>query len=325
MGNRGINSWKLSAFFIFGLMLFAVVFSNIALTAENDGAGMVSVTWISQTADVGTTIPTLTFAAGQTILNAGSTRNALRFEYTAFIPGVAATGVNAIPIDMAGGEVRIAIPAGWKVPDKLTVIDNAGTGGTTLYDSVTAAATDDHKANVTFTADKHIAVKLGDGWAARNRATAAEIGRVLQITFYNVQTGIPSSLASIDNGGDGTANNADDVYAYKYPFNTSSKAMGGTHIRIGTQPMVNVGNIIGDKTGAAYAGRDTLNRKVTITPGEVFQGETGHRFSISFTAPGPMYYHSLTIAIPSEVAPAATITAGDLRMSQRGVSQRSCY
>ena len=204
---------------------------------------------------------------------------------------------------MAGGEIRIAIPPGWKVPDKLTVIDAAGTGDTpeTLYDSVTAAATDDHKKNVTFTADKSIVVKLGDAWAARNRPSTAVdagttgVGRVLQITFYNVQTGIPPSLASIGEPGGGATNNnaTDDVYAYKYEFNTSSKAMGGTHIRIGTQPMVQVGNIIGDKitpvAPATYTGRDTLDRNITITPAEVFQGETGHRFSISFTAPGPMY------------------------------------
>ena len=51
------------------------------------------------------------------------------------------------------------------------------------------------------------------------------------------------------------------------------------------------------------ARRDTASREVTITPGEVFVDEKGHRFSISFTAPGPMSGFTLTIPIPAGLQP----------------------
>ena len=314
----------LKTFFVIGLMLLtAMMLSVTAMAAPNDGAGMVTATWGNNTgvsADADGVAPTA--FVNTSPLAAGSKLNALRFIYTAFtdVVGDSADGtgtdvagtadVNDTAIDMAGGSVRIAIPPGWTVPDKVIVIDNAAAASedqVTLYDSVTAAATDDHKANVTFTADKSIVVKLGDGWAARNRptGTTADVGRTLQITLYEVTTGIPSMLMDVDiDGTTGT----DDVEAYSYEFTSSSMAMGGTHIRIGSQPMVYVGNILGDKGLVGGTFRDTLDRKVVITPAEVFQGEADRRFSISFEAPGPIYDGNLEIAIPADVQPTTAPT-----------------
>ena len=317
----------LKTFFVIAVMLFATMLSVTAMAADNDGKGTVTVGWNSHTVvtatDVDGILPT-SFPA-TTPLNAGSKLNAVRFTYTAFtdVAGADADGTgideagvadaNDTAIDMAGGSVRIAIPAGWTVPDKVKVVDYAGTAvkDDTLYDtSDGTSATDDEKKHVTFTADKHIVVKLGDDWAKRNRTAAATIGRTLQITFYEVTTGVPSMLMDWIPSGDGGSDTA--IKAYGYTFSTSSMAMGGTHIRIGSQPKVYVGNIL---ASSGYSGtdadlvtaklRDTLKTKVTVTPATMFQGEENHRVSISFEAPGPMYGGILLIPIPNDARPKA--------------------
>ncbi|MCE2395322.1 hypothetical protein J4G02_12105, partial [Candidatus Poribacteria bacterium] len=57
-----------------------------------------------------------------------------------------------------------------------------------------------------------------------------------------------------------------------------------------------------------YVGRDTLERKVTITPAHVFQGETNQKYTVSFTAPGPMYGAVLRVPIPAGLQPTAVGT-----------------
>ena len=108
-----------------------------------DGAGRITVltnVHTNITSDTASTAPT-TFGAN-TDLAAGSKFNAIRLTYTAFtdVAGDAIAGdgtvsgtdapnvvdLNDTAIDMAGGRIRIAIPSGWTVPDKVLVIDNAG-------------------------------------------------------------------------------------------------------------------------------------------------------------------------------------------------------
>ena len=330
----------LKTFFVIAVMLFATMLSVTAMAADNDGKGTVTVKWAAHTAVTATDADGIPPAASDdfaaiSALNAGSKLNAVRFTYTAFTdvanadnesadePGVA--DANDTAIDMAGGSVRIAIPAGWKVPDKVVVVDNAGdasTNQTTLYDTSDGeAATDEEKKHVTFTADKHIVVKLGDDWAKRNRSPGGDnvavtgVGRQLQITFYEVTTGVPSMLMDWNASGDGGSERT--IKAYGYTFSTSSMALGGTHIRIGSQPKVYVGNILASSgdldtvTGARLTAklRDTLKTKVTVTPATMFQGEKDHRISISFEAPGPMYGGILSLPIPGDAQPAAVSQA----------------
>ena len=239
---------------------------------------------------------------------------------------------NDKPINMAGGRVRIAVPNGWKVSNKfLRVYDGLGAdfviGGvdvddldatrmnadTLIYstdEDGTVIEHEDHKGRVSFTADKYITVDLDAKWGPAERRVPATIGRQLVIIFGDVTTIVPRMLDETDNKGTTTGADAtdDDVPYFAYSFQASSSARNGTLIRFDS-PGIRVGNILGEKTkilaadddvtaDADYAGRDTLERKVTITPTHVFAGEKEHKFTISFTATGPMYGATLTIPIP---------------------------
>ena len=108
MGNRGMTNWKLGAFFIISLMLFATVFSNAAIAA--DGAGTVTVNWSSvRSSDIAA--PNVSGTDGESTnivpLNAGTRWNAVQITYEAL------DGDN-----MGGGLVRIDLP-GWAM-GKLT-------------------------------------------------------------------------------------------------------------------------------------------------------------------------------------------------------------
>ena len=301
----------LKTFFVIGLILFAAMLSVTATAAPNDGKGAVAVTWGTHPATADTDnngtidsdeIGNITLVT--TRLNAGSILNALTFTYTARD----ADAADDMGYNMRDGMIRIAIPGGWKVPNKFLVEEDVdGDGATTadvvLYDTRTGTQTamDDanHVKRIGFTADQWITVKLtGETWAEKS-GTAA--GRAIRITFMEVQTGVPSMLT-------GTGETA----SYGYEFSSSSMAMNGTFIRLAdaNQPTVNVGNMLGNKTdaaGTAVAGsRDTLDRKVVITPKQEFEGETNTRFAISFTAPGPIYGGSLTITLDEGVQPGTT-------------------
>ena len=107
-------NWKLTVFFIIGLILVTGMFSNAAMAATNDGKGAVAVAWGDRGIDsdaIGTA-PNV-----DTPLNAGSTHNVLQFTYTA-----RDSGDNAI--NMSGGRVRITFPSGWKVSNKLIQVQD---------------------------------------------------------------------------------------------------------------------------------------------------------------------------------------------------------
>ena len=195
MGNRGT---QLSVFFVISLMLIAGLFSNTAMAADGDGE--ITAQWATHTvitaADTDGTPPAaadgFTVTTTGTSLAAGSKLNALQFTYTEFTD-VTDEGVttdtegadgNDTPIDMAGGRIRISIPAGWTVPDKVLVQDDAA--NTTAEDIVTLydtrgeeqAVTDKKRLGmVTFKANSHIIVDLGPEWSHNERPDVAGIGR----------------------------------------------------------------------------------------------------------------------------------------------------
>ena len=325
MGNRGI---QLSVFFVISLMLIAGLFSNTAMAADGGGsiAAVADVHTAVTAGDPDGTLPD--FGANET-LAAGSNLNGLQFTYTAFTDAGAepadGTGAGVVDaddtaIDMANGQIRIAIPAGWKVPDKVLVIDNADADAAdqvALYNSEGVAlpagvAPTLNATRVTFKADAYIVVDLGPEWSSDLRTWDTDanlddgIGRELQITFYEVTTPTP-------------------VATRPYTFSSSSRTKNGS-LRLladANQPMVSVGTILGakgDNDGAtppvftSDSLRDTLDRKVAITPDEVFAGEMNHKFSISFTAPGPMGGSTLTIPIPDGLRPAS----GDVSLRESG-------
>ena len=120
MGNRGMTNWKLGAFLIIGLMLFAAAFSNTAMAAPNDGAGAVEALFTASDVTP-TTVPSaveetaLTSPqADDTEVAAGSRYNILQFTYTAFDDDGTPDDISDDEgINMAGGRVRIMFPSGW--------------------------------------------------------------------------------------------------------------------------------------------------------------------------------------------------------------------
>ena len=183
-------NWKLSAFFIIGLMLVIGVFSNAAMAVTNDGKGTVAVTTGDRAAEADG-IDNITF--GDNTLAAGSIRNALQFTYTAADNG---TGIN-----MSGGRVRIPIPTvptGWKVSKKLIRVqdgldlgpeydgvvyetDAMGNLDPDIFDDEDKKA--EANAKVTFEADRHITVNLGSEWSRTNNSDGS---RALVIILSDV-------------------------------------------------------------------------------------------------------------------------------------------
>ena len=289
----------LKTFFVIALMLFATMLSVTAMAAPNDGMGKVVATWGTHD-EAGSITPV------DVPLNAGSIRNALTFVYTAMDDaGTAADATDDMGYNMRDGMMRIAIPAGWEVPDKFRVAESAngaftgtaGTNFTVLYDKRTGTQTApddaDHVGRVGFAANQWITVKLtGELWAEK---TGTDAARAIQITFMEVRAGVPSML---------TGEGADA--SHPYGFSSSSMALNGTFIRLAdaNQPKVNVGSMLGGKGVTVTNPRATLETEVMITPTQEFVGEMNTRFAISFTAPGPIYGGTLIIHLDQGVAPA---------------------
>ncbi len=198
-------------------------------------------------------------------LAAGSLRNVLKFTY------------RPTADNMSGGRFRIAFPAGWEVSNKfLSVMD----GDTEIYKTdkdgtVSGTATD----RVDFEAAKRITVALDSAWGPQrgNRALIIQLG--------DVTAPIPSHLPNTDNRG--TTDDADDDIAYATDEFLCSESTRNDVLGLlppSSYPVVRVGNIIGGGTD-----RDPLERKLTIEPGRVFPGETDTEFTLTFTAPGPIY------------------------------------
>ena len=299
MSNRGINSCKLSAFFIFGLMLFAALFNNAALAAENDGKGAIVASVF--TANNHLWKPSNAFSETDA-LRAGSDTNVLRFIYSAY----EGSGDSAVGYDMRDTTVRVDIPDGWEVPDALYIFYYDGNDITYLYDTRTgtqAVEEADLVKRVEFEPNEYIKVKLsGELWGKQTGTAASE--RTLYIIFYQVVTPVPPNLTNTgDTGGAPLYNTpiGTPIYAYEYEFTSSSMGKNGTFIRLANQPKIRVGSILGNK-GVANS-RDTLDRKVVITPKQAFVGQTNTKFTLEFTAPGPIYLGTLTITPDAGVAP----------------------
>ena len=355
MGNRGMTNWKLGAFFIISLMLCAGLFSNTAMAA--DGAGSVKVAWDNSgdgtlNSDQDDTNPPATpreadgvtdddsEAADTTPLNAGSRWNVLKITYTA-------TDADK----MAGGLVRIRLP-GWAmgtIAEDAAATTNVNEKG--HYKNVSIVATPYNNAdpqalvtaeaetlyNTNATADQQtIGVATPESDANKEviadlldmvslSTTMVEVmiprdwmyGGQIVITLGDVTTGIPTRLP---NGTGATA------YA-EYQLTASSKARNGTLVSLASanQANVRVGNILGTRTDTdakLNITRDTTVRKVTIDPTVVYHDEMDRDFTITFTAPGPMYDGRLDIDIPAGIQPDGSSTVS---VSSSGPGVGSLY
>ena len=346
MGNRGI---QLSVFFVISLMLIAGLFSNAAMAAKNDAKGEVAVEWVDG-GTAATALPTFAATGGTPVtadatptgtdnshLNAASRWNLLQFTYTAWNDadgdGTFDTGDDTA-INMAGGRVRITFPGGWSISAKSVRVeesyldDDDNLMYRVLYETNaagdvldggggrTTVGTSASRARVSFTANKNITVSLDNGWvSARDDVT-----KELVITLADVQAGIPRRLDQAGEAADvaGTLNTYVDNHA-AVTFEASSSARNGTLIRLAAgSPTVRVGSIVGDGKGDNL--RDTLERKLVITPKRVFSEEQNHAYNMIFEAPGPMYGKSMVITVPSALAPAADLSATgvNVTVNQRG-------
>ncbi len=286
--------------------------ASFYVTVRAGLSGRVNVGWGHRAnADMSTTTPATIATDSATApiapLAAGSIRNVLKFSY---LPRIE---------NMAGGRFRIAIPSGWKVSNKFlsvedddeTVIyatDKDGTVTTNLTDS------SDSVTKVEFTADQRITVTLGSDWAQR------DVDKELIVRLGDVTAAIPRSLPDTDKRA--TTDTDDDVKYFGYQFQCSESPRDRVLSLLSAQPVVRVGNIIGDKDDT----RDPLERKVVIKPGRVFPGESKISFDITFTAPGPMYGRDLIIYIPDTLQPdddgIALTDVGKTSSSQVYVRQR---
>ena len=298
----------LKTVFVIGLMLLtAMMLSVTAMAAPNDGKGTITAEGgtITDPATNAFSASTAPFAGA---LNAAAKLQALRFVYTAYVDDGTTEDVadaDDTPIDMEGGMVRIAIPSGWAEVKKVLVTET-GVGADdaaetiTIYNSTVDPIEEhaDHKGRVTVEPNKWITVKLDDAWANRNRTVAGNIGRSLTILFTGVTVGTPPVLNMMNDAG--TPDDAtDDIPFYRYTFGASSRQMNGTLLPLTAgSPSIDVGNIRGD----------TLDKKVVVKPDEVFIGETNHKITVSFTAPGPMYGAVLGVPIPDGLRPTAAAT-----------------
>ncbi len=346
-------NWKLSAFFIIGLMLVTGVFSNAAMAAANDGKGKVTVAWGNQAnANIANPImldPSETSAS----LGAGSTHNGLKFTYRAWndanSDGIVDSGET--PVNMAGGKFRVTFPRGWKVSNKLirvtddadVVYETNNMGDldlTKIFVGSTKFNTNEKKkaaanAKVTFEADRHITVNLGSEWSG----SRSDVNRPLVIILSDVTVPIPSRLTQTDSANSAHADYADD-YA-NVEFLCSSSARNGTLILLSAHRAQNdkvnvkVGNILGDRdlvTDADNDGvldaaptRDPFIREFKVTPARVFPEDENIPVTITFEAPGPMYGSELDITIPdtfqrSSFTSTDITSSGPIRVSGGGAS-----
>ena len=324
MGNRGMTNWKLGAFFVMSLMLVAVVFSNTAMAAANDGSGTIVVQAIDSIGLTTARTEVVTTTFNDDAIAAGSRFNALQFTYTAFkdVDGQNLDGggddtlgmvdANDIGINMAGGRFRISFPSGWTVSNKFVQVQD---GGITIYqtddmgqpidpDTATAAtptlissldedSTDAMNAATVTLTDSSITINFSSGWGSRTGQGQTGADRSIQIRFSDVQAGLTSGPIT---------------------FPTSSSARNGNLIGLKPQDPVTVGPILGtrtpeyvtDETAVLLAvpilRADPLDRVLDIEPKKVYPGEE-HLFTITFDPPGPMDGAILAITVPDDLQP----------------------
>ena len=206
------------------------------------------------------------------------------------------------------------------VGDAVAGEDAAITAARNLHGRVTIGATS-------------VLVDLSNEWRA---------GGEVVVLLRNVRTAVPRSLSRPDAAAP----------FHSYPVAVKSKRAGrldlldpveinhdgddettpGFTARVyTTQPVINVGNIVGNRTddsaadGVHHYGRDQIARDFKVEPDVVYEGETDKTFKIVYTANGPMYsikaadgtvsqQASIVVTIPSE------LQAADVDLSAQNVS-----
>ncbi len=256
-------------------------------------------------------------------LAAGSVRNVLEFSYLPMAE------------NLVGGRFRVAIPPGWKVSNKfLEVSVQAGTAAPTLVYATNGEGTvtsgsnladNNNLTNVDFIADQRITVTFGSDWGSQRASD-----RTLIIRLGDVTAPIPRMLTATDDRlrdddpDDATVNRVDNVKYASYKFQCSETTRNDVLGLLSFLPEVRVGNIIGNGPLTTDPNRDPLTRELKITPARVFPGETNTRFTLTFTAPGPMDGGQLELFFgpagvgTAHLGPQDTFTAADFTVSTRG-------
>ena len=158
-------------------------------------------------------------------------------------------------------------------------------------------------------------------------STTGPESAIADVSYFNYQFTVKSKKSGrldaldpvlIDHDGDDANNNSvrDDTDAPADPANR----VAATKREYSSQPAVRVGNILGEKggddddTGAdsrayiQYYGPDLVDRAFTITPMDVYSGESNIDFTMTFEAKGPMYavgsgMVTITVPIPAALLP----------------------
>ncbi len=332
-------------FFVIGLMLIAGLFSNTAMAA--DGGGTAKVAWgNAANADAARTLGTIdsggdnednSEGANTAPLAAGSLWNIVRITFTATDADNLGGGVVRIQLpDWTMGKIAANDTTTANIDEKdhyqYVTITSAPTGGTSVTLYSTNAGSQNVDANggeagngteaeikalldMVSLSQTRVQVKLSGEWSE---------GGTLTITLGDLTADVPSRLPN-------AAAAADQSPYANYQFTTSSMTKNGTLIRIGTQPNVRVGNILGLRTADADADnatRDTLKRVFDVSPSPVYQGEN-RTISVKFTVPGPMYPTNVAgddnntnviVAIPADLRPltAAASDASVINVSSNG-------
>ena len=265
MGNQGMTNWKFSAFFAITLMLIAGVFSTTAMAA--DGDGYATVTSIGGTGVDSTTADNYRIHAGAT--------TTIIITYTAD---------TALQASLAGGSIRVNIPAGWRGGTGNTV---GATGGILASSTTLPTGKDAPPVYVTIP------------------STFADV----VVTLTNIKA------PKVDALPDGPRDRSDQHKLYE--FTTSSRTISGNYRTLAVdttrtkrsevQPTVKVGNIVGDTGKLTIAVTD---RDAGITGSEAFEtypgypnnnGEQARQFNIDYIAAGPMWQSWVYVEFPEEL------------------------
>ena len=280
MGNQGMTNWKFSAFLAIALMLVAGLFSTTAKAADGDGT------------------MTVTAAA---VVPSGASTDITNLEADSIVTLTFSYAVvgTAEQDEMDGGLIQMTIPAGWD----FAADDTAGitatdtgvggvTGGTLLSGvkdkTIRIKLADDFTAAQTFTVTNikvPIPNRLTDGDRS-NRYEEYEFVASSRTRSGRLRELDPIVQREADPNGDGDTSDATDL--------NGDGDQTDTVVTI-RQARIRVGNI-----GAAKAGT------FAITPEKVYETyddpvERPRRFTIKFTAGGPIWNSVVTITFPAEL------------------------
>ena len=276
MGNRGMTNWKLGAFFVIGMLLFATVFINAVVAAErmtveyDDRPSTATGDDGTREGYVAATSPALpgsgthylklddtaSISITNAMLNAGSLRNMLRFTYTAFndlepagetdIPDMADTTDE--PIDMSGGSVRIGFHGDWDMSTNYVRVELVGPIGALATPNLIYETGNDGKFIGTLEEEDDQETHGTGNVSFGDKYIIVTLDSRWSPSNRTSPTTIGMSL--VVTFADITAPNPDDLSLtggmHKYVFNTSSKTRNGSFGALASEVAVPITSILGD-------------------------------------------------------------------------------